>query len=85
MPDNAWPTRFKDYVERSNKWVHTNKLQMASPERRRAMYFGHRMCRAFDECIRLINNVNPAWKRVLPTLPPGLVPADVLYWVRRES
>ena len=50
------------------------------------MYFGHRVCRAFDECKRLINNVlNPVWKRVPPTLPSGLVPADVLYWVRRES
>ena len=59
---------------------------MVSPERRKAMCFGHRVCRAFDECIPLIYNVlNPAWKRVSPTLPSGLVPADVLYWMRRES
>ena len=71
--------------EPSDKWVKAQRLQIAGAEARRMAFFGHRVMRAWEEGKRVINNtLNPIWKRVPGPIPSGVLPADVLYWVRRE-
>jgi hypothetical protein len=93
LPNQTWPEDFPKYMEKlqeeepSQKWCKTHCMSLAIPQARQNAYFGHRVMKAWDDCKRIINNVlNPIWNRVPQgPLPSGVQPADVLYWVRRES
>lgn len=93
FPNQTWPSDFAKYVanlqeeEPSQKWCKANSLGLAIPQARKTAYFGYRVMKAWEDCKRIINNVlNPIWNRVpAGPLPSGVQPADVLYWVRRES